>query len=202
MRPPRLLATTKLAHTGLTDQIAPADHVLWQLRASTGTKEERGLIAASLLGKKLAVGAVCGSVDVRVGPAGNAGATLESAFETAWAITNTAQALGMRVSCVLSDATRLPWHRIGRLESLLSLWEILSDGRWFDHPHVHLCREYEENRRFQAKHCNPEEAPVNQLLPQYSRGQTPAVRGYCRTQRALERGGSIVIQGRRWSGRK
>jgi hypothetical protein len=47
----------------------------------------------------------------------------------------------MRISCVLSDATRLPWPRLGRLDALVSLQEILSDARWLEHPHVRLCLE-------------------------------------------------------------
>jgi thymidine phosphorylase len=137
----RVLEATKLAHIGHAEQIAPADKILWTLRERTGTKEQPVVIAASLLGKKLATGAVCGSIDVRVGPAGNAGATPQAALETAWMIVSAARTLGMRISCVLSDATRLPWPRVGRFDALLSLEEILSDGRWLEHPHVKLCRE-------------------------------------------------------------
>jgi thymidine phosphorylase len=137
----RVLETTRLAHIGHAEQIAPADRILWTLRERAGAKEEPILIAASLLGKKLATGAVFGSIDVRVGPAGNAGNTLQAALETAWMIVSAARTLGMRISCVLSDATRLQWPRVGRLDALLSLAEILSGAEWLEHPHVRLCRE-------------------------------------------------------------
>src|SRR4029077_12320478 len=130
------------AHIGHSPNFAPADRTLWEFRGRVeGAKEEPALIAASLLGKKLAAGAYCGSIDVRVGPAGNAGDTVEAALETAWTTVSAARHLGMRGSCILSDATRLPWPRLGRLDALLSLWEVLTDGAWHDHQHVRLCRE-------------------------------------------------------------
>jgi thymidine phosphorylase len=138
----RVLGSTRLAHIGHSARFAPADRTLWDLRGRVdGAKEEPLLIAASLLGKKLATGTTCGSIDVRVGPAGNAGHTAEAALETSWAIVSAAWLLGMRVSCVLADATRLPWPRLGRLDAILSIWEILTDAAWHDHPHVRFCRE-------------------------------------------------------------
>ena len=58
----RILDASRLAHIGHSPNFAPADRTLWELRGRVeGAKEEPALIAASLLGKKLAAGAYCGS---------------------------------------------------------------------------------------------------------------------------------------------
>ena len=70
-----ILARIGLVHLGHGDGVyAPADHVLWNAREATATKGVPGLIAASLLSKKLAMGATAGVIDVRGGAAGNAAA--------------------------------------------------------------------------------------------------------------------------------
>lgn len=136
-----VLQKSRLVQVGhTTADYAYADRVLWCVRNSTGTKKVPSLISASLLGKMLSVGARHGVVDVRVGPAGNAGATIEAAVDAAYTIVDAAHALDMRVTCVLSDATRLQWKKVGRLEAVLSLWEILNEpGRFECDPHVDLC---------------------------------------------------------------
>lgn len=135
------LRKTRLVHIGHSKaDYAFADRLLWQMRDKTQTKTVRGLIAASLLGKMQAVGVRHGVIDVRVGPSGNAGSNINEALETAHTIVGTANVLGMRVSCVLSDATRLQWKKIGRMEAILSLWQILVDpSKYVFHPHIQLC---------------------------------------------------------------
>jgi thymidine phosphorylase len=120
----KILEDTCLAHNSHTNWVAPADRILWELRDRTGTKKEPYLIAASLLGKKIAVGAANGTVDVRVGAAGNAGSSADEALETAYSIVGAAQDLGLRITCVLSDASLPGWHRIGRIDSILCLYNI------------------------------------------------------------------------------
>lgn len=136
-----ILESTRLAHVGhTTADYAYADKILWRLRKDTDTKSVPQLIAASLLGKMLSVGVRHGVVDVRVGPAGNAGADIHIATDTAYAIVGTANALGMRVTCVLSDATALQWKEVGRIEAVRSLWKVLSQpAQYASNPHVQLC---------------------------------------------------------------
>jgi thymidine phosphorylase len=135
----QILAEGYLVHAEHSQTIAPADRILWNLRDKSHTKKEPVLIAASLLGKKLAVGAVNGVIDVRVGPAGNAGSSMTEAIDTAYAIVGTAQDLGMRVTCILSDASRLGWHRVGRIDYALSVWDVLRSPEYWKHPHVQFC---------------------------------------------------------------
>jgi pyrimidine-nucleoside phosphorylase len=135
------LGHSRLVHVRHTESLAPADLILWKLREQTNSKAEPTLIAASLLGKKLATGAVNGAVDIRVGAAGNAGVSMAQAMDTAHVIVGTANDLGMRITCVFSDATRLAWHRLGRIDAVLSVWDILTSTSLQTHPHVQFCME-------------------------------------------------------------
>lgn len=134
-----ILKKAHLAHIEHTDLFAPADKVLWALREKTHTKEVPLLIAASLLGKQLSVGAHNGAVDIRVGPAGNAGATIDIAYDTAYTIISVANQLGMRINCIFSDSTVLGWPRLGRIDNILSVCDILEAPAAILHPHVELC---------------------------------------------------------------
>jgi thymidine phosphorylase len=135
-----ILKAVNLVHLGHDGGIfAPADRFLWTERERLGAKQVSGLIAASLLSKKLAMGASAGVVDVRVGPAGNAGSTRTEGISTAFFITQTANALGMRVACVVSDATTLQWPRVGRLDSLASALDIVTSPQSYkQHRHLRL----------------------------------------------------------------
>ena len=137
----KVLEKTGFAHVGHTKAgYAFADRVLWDLRKDSGTKAVPCLIAASLLGKMLSVGVRHGVVDIRVGPSGNAGANIDAAFETAYAIVETGRLLGMRITCVLSDATTLHWETVGRIEAVCSIRRILDAPQSYaSHPHIRLC---------------------------------------------------------------
>lgn len=137
----KVLRSSRLAHIGHgAGGFAPADSLLWQLREKTNTKKIPALIAASLLGKQLAMGVQHGSIDVRVGPAGNAGDSVEPAINTAYTLVDVARILGMRVTCVITDAIVPQWPRIGRIDSVLSVVDILSAPRKFkSHPHIKQC---------------------------------------------------------------
>jgi thymidine phosphorylase len=136
-----VLAETHLAHVGHgAPNLAPADKVLWGLREETGTKKLPALIAASLVSKQLASGAKYGSVDIRVGPSGNAGDDIDEALKVGCMIIDVAREMGARVNCVFSDCRLPPWKRLGRVDTVLSLLDVLeSPEDYRDHPHMALC---------------------------------------------------------------
>lgn len=136
------LTETRLAHVGHgAADLAPADRVLWELRGKTGTKKIPELIAASLLSKQLASGAAHGAVDIRVGPSGNAGDDLDQALKVGFALVAVARELGVRVDCIFSDFRLPQWKRLGRLDTLVSVWEVLkSPDKYETDPHIALCQ--------------------------------------------------------------
>ena len=97
-----LLARCGIAFGGATGGIAPADRRLYSLRDVTATVESLPLITASILSKKLAMGAAAVVFDVKVGN----GAFMtdpESARELARMLVETANGLGTKVSALITD---------------------------------------------------------------------------------------------------
>src|SRR5580692_10974716 len=87
---------------GQTDELAPADRLLYALRDRTGTVENSGLICASILSKKLAAGLDALVLDVKTG----SGAFLrrrEDAEQLAALMVATAEAAGTRTVALLTD---------------------------------------------------------------------------------------------------
>jgi pyrimidine-nucleoside phosphorylase len=97
-----LLARCGIAFGGATGGIAPADRRLYALRDVTATVESLPLITASILSKKLAMGAAAVVFDVKVGN----GAFMpdqDSARELARMLVETARGLGTKVSALITD---------------------------------------------------------------------------------------------------
>ncbi|MES1242164.1 MAG: thymidine phosphorylase [Acidobacteriota bacterium] len=100
-----LLGRCGVAFGGATGGIAPADRRLYALRDVTATVESLPLITASILSKKLAMGAAAVVFDVK---AGN-GAFMqdeESARELARMLVETARGLGTKVSALITDMSQ------------------------------------------------------------------------------------------------
>lgn len=110
-----------MAIGGATERIAPADRRLYALRDATATVDSLPLIVASILSKKLALGAAAVVFDVKTG----AGAFLperERAFELARGLVETARALGTPAVALVTDMSqplgRWSGHAAEVLESL------------------------------------------------------------------------------------
>jgi pyrimidine-nucleoside phosphorylase len=87
---------------GQTPKLVPADRVLYALRDRTGTVENRGLICASILSKKLAAGLNALVLDVKTG----SGAFLrkrEDAEALAALMVATAESAGTRTVALMTD---------------------------------------------------------------------------------------------------
>lgn len=108
----RLIAKDGYAMTGQTEQIVPADRLLYALRDVTGTVESVPLITASILSKKVAEGSDALVFDVKCG----SGAFMkneESANELAESLVKTAQTMGKKASAFITDMDSPLGFKIG-----------------------------------------------------------------------------------------
>jgi thymidine phosphorylase len=110
-----------MAIGGATERIAPADRRLYALRDATATVDSLPLITASILSKKLALGAAAVVFDVKTGE----GAFLperERSLELARGLVETARALGTPAAALVTDMSqplgRWSGHAAEVLESL------------------------------------------------------------------------------------
>lgn len=100
-----LLETHGLFLIGQTDDLAPADRMLYALRDVTGTVESIPLIASSIMSKKLAEGIDALVLDVKVG-SGAFMKTLDDARALAQTLTAIGRAGGKAVSALITDMSR------------------------------------------------------------------------------------------------
>lgn len=109
---PRLLAQVRdigAAMAGQTGELVPADQKLYALRDVTGTVDSMPLVAASIMSKKLALGATNIVLDVKVGR-GAFMPDLPAARALAETMAAIGSRLGRRVTALLTDMN----HPLGR----------------------------------------------------------------------------------------
>ena len=113
---------------GPTNELAPADRLLYALRDRTGTVENPGLICASILSKKLAAGLDALVLDVKTG----SGAFLRKYEDTeflAALMVATAEGAGTRTVALLTDMGQPLGYAAGNWIELVESIEVLRGER-------------------------------------------------------------------------
>ncbi len=120
----RQVADIGAALIGQTPEIAPADKKLYALRDVTGTVESIPLITASIMSKKLAEGIDALVLDVKFG----SGAFMKSraaAQMLADALTSTGEAMGKRVTALLTDMNQPLGRAVGNALEIIEVQQLL-----------------------------------------------------------------------------
>jgi thymidine phosphorylase len=113
--------------SGQSDDLAPADRLLYALRDITGTVESVPLIVASVLGKKIAEGTQGLVLDVKVG-SGAFMKTLDDGRELATALVRTATHFGVATSALLTDMSTPLGLTVGNALEVRESVEVLQGG--------------------------------------------------------------------------
>lgn len=138
----RALSSSGYVHLLADDHWAPLDARLFAYRQATGSQAVPALVIASLLAKKLATGTVAAGLEVRVAAHGNFGENFAAARRHAGRYLRVAKLLDLRPTCVLTDASQPYQPFIGRGESLLALWQVITGAAdtWLA-GHARICEQ-------------------------------------------------------------
>lgn len=137
----RVLESSGYAHFLASGEMTPVDGRMFRLRQELGAQAVPGLVTASLLAKKLAVGINHAGLDVRVSTYANFGTDWASAEENARMFVDAARLLGIEAFPVLTDAQYPYQPYLGRSESLVALDDLFDDraSTWLE-AHCMTCR--------------------------------------------------------------
>lgn len=118
------LEECRYSHFLAGGEFVPLDARMFRLRQRMGVQDNPYLTTASLVSKKLAASVNYVRLDVRVGPHGNFGRTLEEARLNARMFNDVARLVGLDSGCYLTDATSIYQPYIGRGQALVALAEL------------------------------------------------------------------------------
>ena len=142
------LEQCQYAHFRAGSDFVPLDARMFTIRQQVGAQDNPHLVIASLVSKKLAASVARIRLDVRVGPHGNFGRTIEEARANAMMFNNVAQTVGLDSGCYLTDAESVYQPYIGRGEALVAMDDLFNDqaSLWLT-EHIQSCWEMTETLR-------------------------------------------------------
>jgi pyrimidine-nucleoside phosphorylase len=121
----RQLERIGVAVVSQSERIVPADKILYALRDVTATVDERGLIAASIMAKKIASGTSAVALDIKVG-AGAFMRTLEEARELGRLCTAIGESFGRAVKCIFTAMDSPLGRAVGNRLEVEEAWSTLN----------------------------------------------------------------------------
>ena len=123
----RQLERIGVAVISQSGRVVPADRILYALRDVTATVENEGLIAASIMSKKIATGTAALVLDLKVGR-GAFMKTLDQARSLGGLCKRIGEAFGRRVACVYTPMDAPLGRAVGNRLEVEEAWEVLNGG--------------------------------------------------------------------------